>query len=350
MSKQTLRWCCALLATAPWWANHPVATQSTRAEDLTARQFVSDAARQIQATLDQPLKTPLYYDEEPLDTVLEAISDEYDLTIVIDEAALDELAISTQSEVSVRVRNISLRSALNLVLKEPGLEDLCHVVEDEVLLITTVERANETLRVLVYRVDDLLDAPTRRFNATSVRGDPDTLIDLIVANVERDAWIENGTGEGELRYYPPGMLIISQTQRVHDQVQELLDKMRHTKHRILADSGAKTVQVKPATLGFAIQIELGSNPEQVQEQLTHAVKQSVDWSAPGAPIEEEDVWIQVLPDRVLVHHLPVILSQVGTVLNDMRILDLQRSGGGGGIGCDPRYDPAQQAKLPDLAE
>jgi hypothetical protein len=332
------------------WGNHQLSAQEAAPIVSAARHYVSAAGRQIQATLDQQLKTPLNYEVEQLDIVLDALAEEYNLSIILDRAALDEVAISPESEVSLDLRNISLRSALNIMLKEPGLEDLCHVVEDEVLLITTVEKANEVLRVLVYRVDDLLDAQTRQFNSLVQYGDPDRLMDLIISNVEHDSWTENGTGEGRIRFFPPGMLVISQTQRVHNQIDELLGQLRSVKQLVLSGSSSAVAEMKPATQGFAIDLALGDNPVQVQDRLIQAIKSSVDWSASDEKGTPGDVWIDVLPDRVFVHHLPAVLSQVGIVLADMKILDLKRHGGGGGIGCDPQSDPAKKAVQPDLAE
>jgi general secretion pathway protein D len=57
--------------------------------------------------------------------------------------------------------------------------------------------------------------------------DFDSLIDLIVSTVEHDSWMENGTGEGEIQPFPTNLsLVISQTQRVHEQVADLLEQLR----------------------------------------------------------------------------------------------------------------------------
>ena len=121
--------------------------------DVSAR---SKAEESIQAALRETLKTPLNYEAEQLDVVISEIADEYNIPIIFDKAALEEVAISPESEVSVNLRNVSLRSALNIMLKEPGLEDLTYVIDDEVLLITTEEKANATLKVKVYPVADLV--------------------------------------------------------------------------------------------------------------------------------------------------------------------------------------------------
>jgi len=61
----------------------------------------------------------------------------------------------------------------------------------------------------------------------AAQADFDSLIDLIVSTVEHDSWMENGTGEGEIQPFPTNLsLVISQTQRVHEQVADLLEQLR----------------------------------------------------------------------------------------------------------------------------
>ncbi|NOY40524.1 MAG: general secretion pathway protein GspD [Planctomycetes bacterium] len=57
--------------------------------------------------------------------------------------------------------------------------------------------------------------------------DFDSLIDLIVSTVAFDSWMENGTGEGEIQPFPTNLsLVISQTQRVHEEIADLLEQLR----------------------------------------------------------------------------------------------------------------------------
>ncbi|MEQ8836279.1 MAG: hypothetical protein RID07_05685, partial [Lacipirellulaceae bacterium] len=61
----------------------------------------------------------------------------------------------------------------------------------------------------------------------AANADFDSLIDLIVSTVEHDSWMENGTGEGEIQPFPTNLsLVISQTQRVHEQIRDLLEQLR----------------------------------------------------------------------------------------------------------------------------
>jgi general secretion pathway protein D len=61
----------------------------------------------------------------------------------------------------------------------------------------------------------------------AANADFDSLIDLIVSTVDHDSWMENGTGEGEIQPFPTNLsLVVSQTQRVHEQIADLLEQLR----------------------------------------------------------------------------------------------------------------------------
>lgn len=61
----------------------------------------------------------------------------------------------------------------------------------------------------------------------AANADFDSLIDLIVSTVEYDTWMENGSGEGEIQPFPTNLsLVVSQTQKVHEQIVDLLEQLR----------------------------------------------------------------------------------------------------------------------------
>ena len=194
-------------------------------------------ADEIKAVLDAPLKAPLQYAEQPLNEVINELQEQYQIPILFDQAALDEVAISPDTEVTINLGHISLRSALNLMLRQPGLEVLTYAVDDEVLLITTEEKANEKLSVEVYVVDDLIkDYPQQ------MGGDKNpysSLAQVITSCVEYDTWKVNGSGEGAVQLIQPGILVVAQTRRVHEQVQDLLEKLRSA-HKAIDQPAANT--------------------------------------------------------------------------------------------------------------
>jgi hypothetical protein len=90
---------------------------------------------------------------------------------------------------------------------------------------------------VVYPVGDLVTpvmTPPEEGSAPAAV-DFDRLIDLIVATIEHESWMESGTGEGEIQPFPTNLsLVISQTQRVHGQVAELLEQLRRLNEEIQA--------------------------------------------------------------------------------------------------------------------
>ena len=115
-----------------------------------------EAERRIYGALRQPLRERLDFVEQPLRDVVNIISETYDIPIQFDTAALDAVAASPDVEVSIQIDNVSLKSAMELMLKNAGAEELTYIVDNEVLLITTQEEAETRLQVKVYPVADLV--------------------------------------------------------------------------------------------------------------------------------------------------------------------------------------------------
>ena len=59
------------------------------------------------------------------------------------------------------------------------------------------------------------------------QADFDVLIQLIQDTVSPDSWQDTGTGEGTVQAFPPNLsLIVTQSQRVQDEIRDLLEKLR----------------------------------------------------------------------------------------------------------------------------
>ncbi len=254
MSRFSVGAVCALLTlTGLTMSGHLGAQEENNSPGLEAadQAEVENAEERIEAILDQWLKSPLEFEEEPLFDACAQIADEYALPIMFDNAALDEVAISPDIEVTLApVQNVMLRSALNLMLKQPGLGDLTYIIENEVLLFTTEERANESLITRVYRVDGFdcgeSVSGSKSFSQSQDRGgrrpekfaQPNrsttchqvdfygSLPQVIVNCIESDSWQINGTGEGEIHVMKPGILVVSQTRKVHRKIIEFLADLR----------------------------------------------------------------------------------------------------------------------------
>ncbi|MBA4105483.1 MAG: hypothetical protein C0485_06965 [Pirellula sp.] len=304
---------CALAAIAslalatPLRAEDDAASESAPSSGQNRAAMQAAAERRIEAALDSPLRAPIDFVAQPLSDVVHIISEDFQIPIVIDTSALDAVASSPDVEVSFAIGNVTLRSALELMLQSVGEGDLTYIVDNEVLMITTQEEAEKRLGVVVYRVDDLLDGD----EATCER-----LIDVIVASVEHESWMENGTGEGEALSFPPGMIVISQTRRVHAEVERLLDHMRMAKQGIVADTAeAKAAaSTQPVTRSINLNDKVIANSEEARHALHDALQKSVDWQRKVEGVDRDEFFLFVLPNRVLVRHIPEVVSQVAHVV------------------------------------
>jgi hypothetical protein len=285
-------------------------------KSATAGSSQAEAQRRIEGVLRQRLHSPLSFMQQPLSQVASVLSEEYDIPIQFDTAALDAVAVTPDVEVTINIANVSLKAALLLILRNAGAEELTYVIDHEVLLITTQEEAEKHLEVRVYRVDDLV----RKCGSPDLYRDPDfdSLINAITASVRHDSWMVNGTGEGEIQPLQQGILVISNTHPVHEQIEQLLDQLKETTAAMKANSQQAD---NPAENRAVTKIIRFSDRELTDADnrplLTEALKKSVDWKATG-DLKPEDVFVQVLPGAVLVHHLPNVIDQVEDVLHELR--------------------------------
>ena len=79
-------------------------------------------------------------------------------------AALDEIGISVEEPVTFSISGISLRSALRLMLQPL---QLTYLIQDEVLLITTPEAADQQLLICVYDVREIVGTCERSIGGCS---------------------------------------------------------------------------------------------------------------------------------------------------------------------------------------
>lgn len=289
-----------------------------------------DAERRIEATLGMPLKAPLEFIETPLNQITEVLAEDYDIQILFDTSALDALACSPEVETSIRVGNVSLRSALELMLREAGDGELTYIIENEVLLITTQEEEDKRLEVRVYRVGDIVGNDPH--GLLSDDASLDSLMDVITSAVETDSWMENGTGEGDIQAFGGDMLVIAQTRRVHDGVAQLLQLIREAKQATNAASAEDLASAdsRPITRSIQFFDKAISEDKEARNTIRNVIRQSVDWERQVEGLKEEDRFLYVLPNRILVRHVPEVVLQVARVADKVCASNVS---GPTGIGC-----------------
>jgi hypothetical protein len=171
------------------------------------------ATAQIEGALSSTIGSPgLDFADSPLEEVVGVLQHRFGIPIQFDTPALDQNGISPDVPVAVSVRKISVQSALRLILRPL---QLAYVIEDEVLMITTLEEANSRITVCVYDVRDLVDGK----QSATIKD----LADVITTSIRPEMW---NNSKGRIRSYAPNLLVIAQTQAVHKQIRDLLQTMR----------------------------------------------------------------------------------------------------------------------------
>ena len=98
-------------------------------------------------------ETRMTFFDQPLKDVVDTIKGQHNIPIIIDERALTEVGLDSNTPVNIDLKGISLRSGLKLMLNSL---QLTYVINDEVLKITTPEAAENELIVRTYEVGDLV--------------------------------------------------------------------------------------------------------------------------------------------------------------------------------------------------
>ena len=183
--------------------------------DLSSR---TPAEKKIAEALQSP--TEFSFQEVPLTDVVDYLKQRHGIEIQIDTRCLDEVGIGSDMPITKSLKGVTLRSALGLMLRDL---DLTYNVENEVLLITTPEEAECRLATKIYPIDDLV---LFRDKSGKQWADFDSLIEMIQSTVHPTTWDEVG-GPGSVAGFETNLsLVVSQTQEVHEEIGELLGKVR----------------------------------------------------------------------------------------------------------------------------
>jgi hypothetical protein len=303
-----------------------------------------DVISRFEKVLDSPLKSNgLDVTDVPLEEVVGMLQEEYGIAIQIDVPALEAIGLDPTEGVSVNLHNISLRSALKLMLKR---KQLTSIIRDEVLLITTPEEADANLVTCVYDVRNLVEKQPMPAGA-SAWADFDPLVATITSCIEQQTWKENGGGEADIRPLNPGLLVVSQTRAIHDEIRGLLETIRDIRSQppvpIASAEPAEPLvaadENETVTRAYILQVGEEGNQERVRTQVRELIMQSLpneQWE--GKLDNGQPVVLSVLPDRVVVKHKPSVQNALMSVLVESGVARPasgdanQARGGGGGFG------------------
>ncbi|MAT14629.1 MAG: hypothetical protein CMJ46_05090, partial [Planctomyces sp.] len=106
---------------------------------------------QIDESLHQ--KISLNFEQAPMEEVFAHIEKVMSINVWLDTKAMADAGVEMSTPVTIKVRDIQLRSALSLMLEQMGL---AYMIDHEVLKITSVAQQKGKMRVATYDVADLV--------------------------------------------------------------------------------------------------------------------------------------------------------------------------------------------------
>jgi hypothetical protein len=198
--------------------------------------------------LNEPARSFEFF-EAPVAQVIMSIAENHDLPMVLDEQALADGAIATDTLITKHLKGISLKSALSLTLADHGMD---WALKDEVILVTTREAARRHPLRRIYGVHDLVSEqasdPASREYAE--------LVDLIKTTVAPETWqaVAKAPSPDRTESVPPparaigvsraaSALVILHTPQVHEEIESLLASLR----RARKEQGLSTQATAPPT-------------------------------------------------------------------------------------------------------
>jgi hypothetical protein len=214
-----------------------VVVYATAREQRRVR-FVFDAVKNLEAAAPNVLRTPIpsiTEDERaitdalerpadvaavemPLKDVMHYLTERYAVPLILYAHKLEEASVSLDTPITKKLRGLSLRSLLRLILKDL---ELTYVVREGAIFITTPDDAESKEATVAYAVSDL--------EPVSPPGELHALPDIIPACIRPDSW--GFSGPSGIALTDHGWLIFRQTSDVHEQVAALLQELRECLNR-----------------------------------------------------------------------------------------------------------------------
>lgn len=192
-----------------------------------------ESARQIDRQLDNV--TSLNFFDVPLADALRQISTDNGITLILDVRELEDIGLSPDLPVTVELKDVRLRTALELML---GRADLTYINRGEFLSITTEEAAEANLLARIYWLDGI--------------GVPD--MSQMMQTIEQHTDVDNWEALGgpatmtPLRTQHRRALVVSATTPMHHDIEKLLAALRQ--QHFAGDAQFERVEtVQPGGMG-----------------------------------------------------------------------------------------------------
>jgi len=276
------------------------------------------ATEQIEKVLTRKISIRLR--ETSLEDFAKQLSDETKISVVLDHVELDNYGIPGDVPITKDLQNVSLRSALKLILKPL---EMTYSINDEVLLLTTYEAAETSLTSMIHDVTDMVTSNLARasqgvgvqvVSQKEARADFDSLVEMITTTIDADMWEAVG-GPNTLTVYSANdknMLVVNATRVTHEKITNLLKQVRavsglDAQPKKLADSSETVLKVYP--LKVVPNVDSKEYISLIETALPKA-----DW---GVDSEAE---LKLLAGNLIVKHNQEVHSQIASLLRGIGAL------------------------------
>ena len=191
---------------------------------FTAAALGQPAEQSAQQDIENALSQKDTFDfaDVSLSSFVSMLREKYRVNVVIDYRALNEKEIGADSPVSIKLKDVTVRSALELAIRPLGLS---WTVYCEAIVISTPKAIQSMQFTKVY---DITELATVSDGQGKTWEEPDALVDLITSTVVPESWDGMG-GRGTIQLVSTGtarLLVVSQDYRVQRQVEGLLSELQ----------------------------------------------------------------------------------------------------------------------------
>ncbi len=211
----------------------------------------------VERALDS--KVSFDFHDKPLAEIADELSKAHRVNIVIDEKLLADAGVSPAVRMSLKVSGITLRSALNTLLRRI---EVTYVHRNEFVLITTREKVDSETFAKAYNIVDIVKTD-RGLNYGPLR-------DLIM-NVRPTTWPE-GTGPGPIEDIA-GWFVIPQSLDVHREIEQLLTALRAAKRAV------PLLSIEPIRVGSPAHLA-------AEQQISTALDKPAEFELAGTSLTE----------------------------------------------------------------
>ncbi len=218
----------------------------------------------------------------PLEDVIRSLATEHHVPIIVDARALEEEGINPQITLNLKKR--SLGTLLGLMLDE---HNLTYQIRDGVIRITTKSEADKDLTLVAYNIGGMV-------------ADEDEFAHLTEAIVDttNGSWERRDGSGGALAQFG-SMLLVKQSDRVHSEIQAMLDHLRRSSRGPIVNATASNTKSKMVVKSYRM-------PKEIATDLRDALRQLVSPESWGIVNDE-------IPTITLISSSPQLQTVDGLV-------------------------------------